>query len=101
VVGSRNSSNSKRLVEVAANHGVRAFLVDDCNGVEAAWLEGVRNVALTAGASAPEHLVQELLAFLEEHGFTRLEEVELVEEDVRFSLPSELGRGAAGLTRLA
>src|SRR5579863_1603248 len=60
VVGSQNSSNSKRLVEVSENAGVRAYLVNDCDEVDIAWLEGVRNVAVTAGASAPEHLVGEL-----------------------------------------
>lgn len=91
VVGSRNSSNSKRLVEVAESCGMRAYLVNDAAGVVTAWLEGVRSVAVTAGASAPEHLVEELVSFLRSHGFTRLEEVGLVEEDVRFSLPPELG----------
>jgi 4-hydroxy-3-methylbut-2-enyl diphosphate reductase len=90
VVGSENSSNSKRLVEVAGNLGVQAYLANDCREVNTAWLEGVRNVAVTAGASAPEHLVQELMAFLGERGFHRMEEIELVEEDVRFSLPAEL-----------
>src|SRR5271167_4558935 len=56
VVGSENSSNSKRLVEVGANFGVRSYLVNDCEDVNPAWLEGVKNVAVTAGASAPEHL---------------------------------------------
>jgi 4-hydroxy-3-methylbut-2-en-1-yl diphosphate reductase len=101
VVGSRNSSNSKRLVEVAENSGVRAFLVNDCGDVDVKWLDGVRDVALTAGASAPEHLVQELLDFLRDHGFHRLEEVELVEEDVRFSLPPELARASGGLTTIS
>lgn len=100
VVGSQNSSNSKRLVEVAENSGVRAYLVNDRFDVRAEWLQDVRRVAVTAGASAPEHLVEELLTFLREHGFARLEEVELVEEDVRFSLPSELVRSASGLTRI-
>ncbi len=90
VVGSRNSSNSKRLVEVARNIGVRAYLANDCAEVDTAWLEGARNVGVTAGASAPEHLVQELIAFLRDRGFRRMEEIELVDEDVRFSLPSEL-----------
>ena len=90
VVGSPNSSNSKRLVEVGANLGVRSYLVNDCGDVETAWLEGVKNVGLTAGASAPEHLVQELIAFLQEQGFREMEEIEMVDEDVRFSLPAEL-----------
>jgi 4-hydroxy-3-methylbut-2-enyl diphosphate reductase len=90
VVGSQNSSNSKRLVEVARNSGVPAYLVNDCGDVDRAWLADVRNVAVTAGASAPEHLVEELMDFLGGIGYTTLEEIELVDEDVRFSLPAEL-----------
>jgi 4-hydroxy-3-methylbut-2-enyl diphosphate reductase len=90
VVGSQNSSNSKRLVEVGDNFGVRSFLVNDRTDVNPDWLEGVRNVAVTAGASAPEHLVQELIEFLRGVGFHQMEEIELVDEDVRFSLPAEL-----------
>ncbi len=100
VVGSQNSSNSKRLVEVAENSGVRAYLVNDRFDVHEEWFQGVRSVAVTAGASAPEHLVQELVAYLKGYGFNRLEEVELVEEDVRFSLPSELARSASNITRI-
>jgi 4-hydroxy-3-methylbut-2-en-1-yl diphosphate reductase len=101
VVGSRNSSNSKRLVEVGENFGVRAFLVNDFTEVDVAWLEGVGNVGVTAGASAPEHLVQELIEFLRSHGFRSVEEVELVDEDVRFSLPPELTRASAQLTTIS
>jgi 4-hydroxy-3-methylbut-2-enyl diphosphate reductase len=90
VVGSENSSNSKRLVEVGDNFGVRSHLVNDCSDVHTAWLAGVKNVGVTAGASAPEHLVQELIEFLREHGYRQMEEIELVDEDVRFSLPAEL-----------
>jgi 4-hydroxy-3-methylbut-2-enyl diphosphate reductase len=90
VVGSENSSNSKRLVEVGDNFGVRSHLVNDCSDVDTAWLDGVKNVGVTAGASAPEHLVRELIEFLRGHGFRQLEEIELVDEDVRFSLPAEL-----------
>jgi 4-hydroxy-3-methylbut-2-enyl diphosphate reductase len=90
VVGSQNSSNSKRLVEVGANFGVRSYLVNDCGDIDSAWLDGVKNVGVTAGASAPEHLVQGLMDFLRDRGFGQLEEIELVDEDVRFSLPSEL-----------
>ncbi len=90
VVGSQNSSNSKRLVEVGDGFGVRSYLVNDRCDVDVAWLEGVKNVGVTAGASAPEHLVQELIAFLTEHGFRQMEEIEMVDEDVRFSLPAEL-----------
>src|SRR5438093_1052509 len=80
VVGSQNSSNSKRLVEVGDNFGVRSYLVNDRNDVDPAWLDGVRNVAVTAGASAPEHLVQELMEFLHDSGYRQMEEIELVEE---------------------
>jgi 4-hydroxy-3-methylbut-2-enyl diphosphate reductase len=90
VVGSQNSSNSKRLVEVGDKFGVRSYLVNDRSDVDRVWLEGVKNVAVTAGASAPEHLVGELIEFLRGHGFRQMEEIELVDEDVRFSLPSEL-----------
>ena len=90
VVGSQNSSNSKRLVEVGTNFGIRSYLVNDRGDVDIAWLEGIQNVGVTAGASAPEHLVQELIAFLQEHGFRQMEEIEMVDEDVRFSLPAEL-----------
>jgi 4-hydroxy-3-methylbut-2-enyl diphosphate reductase len=101
VVGSQNSSNSKRLVEVGENTGVRSFLVNDWDDVDENWLNGVKNVAVTAGASAPEHLVNELIASLREHGFHQLEEVELVEEDVRFSLPGELAHAASVLTTIS
>jgi len=90
VVGSQNSSNSKRLVEVGDNFGVASHLVNDCRDIDTAWLDHVKNVGVTAGASAPEHLVQELIEFLSERGYQDLEEIELVDEDVRFSLPAEL-----------
>jgi len=90
VVGSENSSNSKRLVEVGTNFGVRSYLVNDRGEVDRAWLSGVKNVGVTAGASAPEHLVEELISFLRNDGFHQVEEIEMVDEDVRFSLPSEL-----------
>jgi 4-hydroxy-3-methylbut-2-enyl diphosphate reductase len=86
---------------VSANAGVRAYLVNDYEEVDIAWLNGVFNVAVTAGASAPENLVEELVAFLRDRGFHRLEEVELIDEDVRFSLPPELARTAPGLTTIS
>jgi len=101
VVGSQNSSNSKRLVEVGENSGVRSYLVNDWGDVDNEWLSGVKNVAVTAGASAPEHLVDQLIASLRDHGFHQLEEVELVEEDVRFSLPGELAHAASALTTIS
>jgi 4-hydroxy-3-methylbut-2-enyl diphosphate reductase len=90
VIGSQNSSNSKRLVEVSNNSGVPAYLVDDAQEVEPRWLAGARTVAVTAGASAPEHLVQELIEALGREGYNRLEEMNLKEEDVRFTLPAQL-----------
>jgi 4-hydroxy-3-methylbut-2-enyl diphosphate reductase len=102
VVGSRNSSNSKRLVEVCEKSGVPAYLVDDASEVQPSWLEKVSTVAVTAGASAPEYLVQALIASLQRSGFGRVEELRVKEEEVRFSLPSELTRlpeSQAGATR--
>jgi 4-hydroxy-3-methylbut-2-enyl diphosphate reductase len=90
VVGSKNSSNSRRLVEVCEKDGVSACLVDDESEIDQSWLKDVDTVAVTAGASAPENLVQDLIATLRQYGFTDLEEFQLKEEDVRFSLPSEL-----------
>lgn len=90
VVGSQNSSNSRRLVEVCEKAGVPAYLLDDCGEVHPAMLEGVDTVAVTAGASAPEHLVEELISHLRAKGYKNLEEAEIKEEDVRFTLPSDL-----------
>jgi 4-hydroxy-3-methylbut-2-enyl diphosphate reductase len=101
VVGSLNSSNSRRLVEVCENSGVRSYLVDDERGVNPRWLDGVTAVGVTAGASAPENLVQNLVSWLRRNGFNSLEEVELVDEDVRFSLPSELLAAGGRLTTIS
>jgi 4-hydroxy-3-methylbut-2-en-1-yl diphosphate reductase len=95
VVGSSNSSNSRRLVEVSERNGVPAYLIDDLGEVEAEWLEGVDTIAVTAGASAPEHLVQDLIQSLQQRGYRELQEMEIREEDVRFNLPSELARSRA------
>ena len=92
VVGSQNSSNSRRLVEVCQKIGVPAYLIDDLGEVRPEWLEGVETVAVTAGASAPENLVEGLIASLQERGYSDLEEMEIKEEDVRFNLPAELVR---------
>jgi 4-hydroxy-3-methylbut-2-enyl diphosphate reductase len=92
VVGSQNSSNSRRLVEVCEKMGVPAYLVDDLTEVRREWLENIQTVAVTAGASAPENLVEQLVEFLQQRGFAQLEEMEVKEEDVRFNLPAELTR---------
>ncbi|MGA7633417.1 MAG: 4-hydroxy-3-methylbut-2-enyl diphosphate reductase [Terriglobales bacterium] len=90
VVGSDNSSNSKRLVEVARSLGTEAHLIDDCHNIQPQWLHGVKTVALTAGASAPEHLVQEVVEYLAERGFGDVQELEIMPENVRFGLPPEI-----------
>jgi len=90
VVGSPNSSNSNRLVEVAGNLGTNAYLIDTCQDINGRWLEGVKTVALTAGASAPEILVQEVIAYLGQRGFGNVREVEVMPEHVRFALPPEI-----------
>jgi 4-hydroxy-3-methylbut-2-enyl diphosphate reductase len=90
VVGSDNSSNSKRLVEVARSLGTSAHLIDSCKNIEADWLEGVNTLALTAGASAPECLVEEVVKFLATKGFNNVREVEVMPENVRFGLPPEI-----------
>ncbi|MFF4773954.1 4-hydroxy-3-methylbut-2-enyl diphosphate reductase [Microtetraspora fusca] len=93
VVGSTNSSNSKRLVEVAKDYGAAAsYLVDDASLIQDAWLDGVSTVGVTSGASVPEELVDGVLRRLAEHGFTDVEEVETVQERMRFALPHELRR---------
>ncbi len=91
VVGSTNSSNSVRLVEVARDAGApAAYLVDDASAVEPGWLEGVTTVGVTSGASVPEDLVDGVLDRLAEHGFGDVEEVEAVKERMVFALPREL-----------
>ncbi len=92
VIGSTNSSNSMRLVEVAEAGGVQAYLIDDIAEMDPAWLEGVRTVGITAGASAPEHLVQESVEFFRRMGVSRVEEWDGIREDVVFALPSEIQR---------
>ncbi len=93
VVGSANSSNSVRLVEVALDAGVpAAYLVDDASDVDPGWLDGVSTVGLTSGASVPEELVTGVLERLAGHGFGSVEEVEAVEERLVFALPPELRR---------
>lgn len=101
VVGSRNSSNSNRLVEVSENLGTRSYLIDKADDVKAEWLEGVDKVAVTAGASAPEVLVQEVVAFLSARGYGDAEEVEVMPENVRFGLPPEIVRAIASAPAIA
>jgi 4-hydroxy-3-methylbut-2-en-1-yl diphosphate reductase len=90
VIGSRNSSNSNRLVEVARDHGAESHLIDNELQVREEWLEGTRVVGITSGASAPEELVQRLVDFFRARGTEQVSEFEVVQEDVRFMLPKEI-----------
>jgi 4-hydroxy-3-methylbut-2-en-1-yl diphosphate reductase len=99
VLGSHNSSNSRRLKEVAEGFGTRAYLIDDDSEIDPAWLEGARCVGVTAGASAPEHLVQELVAYFRASGFDQIEELETVHETVTFVPPPELLHQVSGRSK--
>jgi 4-hydroxy-3-methylbut-2-enyl diphosphate reductase len=90
VIGSTNSSNSNRLVEVARELGTPSHLIDNHMQVDPAWLEGVETVGITSGASAPEELVERLVAYFEERGASDVSELSTVEEDVRFMLPKKI-----------
>ncbi len=101
VVGSQNSSNSNRLVELAQRLNVRAQLIDAATDINPKWLEGVRRVGLTAGASAPEVLVEQVSERLAQFGFTDQRDLDLIREDVRFTLPAELATIAPAPRRAA
>lgn len=90
VVGAANSSNSLRLVEVARQNGVRAYRIDRASEIDPAWLDNVGSAAITAGASTPEHLVNEVAEWFSHHGVSRVEEFENVDENVVFPLPKQL-----------
>jgi 4-hydroxy-3-methylbut-2-en-1-yl diphosphate reductase len=96
VIGSRNSSNSNRLVEVARDHGAESHLIDNEAQVREEWLEGKRTVGISSGASAPEELVQRLVEFFRARGTADVSEFEVVQEDVRFMLPKEIRKALAG-----
>lgn len=100
VVGSENSSNSLRMVEVGEAAGMAGHLIDDESDIDPSWLEGIRNVALSAGASAPESHVMRVVRHLQEAGFQTVREVEAVREDVTFPVPPEL-RAVHPLTQIA
>jgi 4-hydroxy-3-methylbut-2-en-1-yl diphosphate reductase len=96
VVGSTNSSNSNRLVEVSRNLGTIGYLIDNSQAIDPKWLVGVENVAVTAGASAPEVLVEDVVSYLRQNGFENVEEVEVMPENVRFGLPPEIVQAIGG-----
>jgi 4-hydroxy-3-methylbut-2-enyl diphosphate reductase len=95
VIGSRNSSNSNRLVEVARAGGVEAHLIDDETGIDEAWIEGIETVGVASGASAPEKLVERVCDWFRAHGVEDISAHRVVEEDVEFRLPVELRRELA------
>ena len=95
VIGSRNSSNSNRLVEVAREHGAASHLIDNSTQVLDEWLEGVGVLGITSGASAPEGLVLDLVEFFRARGTTQVEEFEVIKEDVRFMLPKTIRQALA------
>jgi 4-hydroxy-3-methylbut-2-en-1-yl diphosphate reductase len=95
VIGSSNSSNSNRLVEVARAHGAESHLIDNEAQVREEWLEGKRVVGISSGASAPEELVQRLVDFFRARGTADVSEFEVVQEDVRFMLPKEIRKALA------
>lgn len=96
VVGSTNSSNSNRLVEVSRNLGTKGYLIDNSQAIDPKWLEGINTVAVTAGASAPEVLVEDVVNYLNQNGFSSVEEVEVMPENVRFGLPPEIVQAIGG-----
>ena len=93
VIGSTNSSNSNRLVEVAREYGAESYLIDNHTQVDPAWLEGVETVGITSGASAPEELVEDLVNLFREMGVEEIGESRTVDESVRFMLPKEIRKG--------
>ena len=95
VIGSDNSSNSRRLREVAEMTGARAYLIEDASKIDPAWLQGVECVAITAGASAPEYLVLEVVEYFRRLGVTEVQEIDTVEERVTFIPPPELAHELA------
>ncbi len=96
VVGSETSSNSKRLVEVSRDRSVPAHLIDTAAQIDPSWLDGVEVVGLTSGASAPEVLVEEVIAWFRQRGTDHVDTVLVVDEDVEFAMPSNLARKLAG-----
>jgi 4-hydroxy-3-methylbut-2-enyl diphosphate reductase len=97
VIGSRNSSNSNRLVEVARELGTDAYLIDNESQVREEWLAGKRVIGITSGASAPEELVQRLVEFFRARGTDDIRELEVVSEDVRFMLPKTIRQAIAAV----
>jgi 4-hydroxy-3-methylbut-2-enyl diphosphate reductase len=98
VIGSQNSSNSQRLVDVARDYGTESYLIDNETQVQEAWLDGKRVVGISSGASAPEELVDGLVAFFAARGVQDVSEFEVIREDVRFMLPKRIREDLAAQT---
>jgi len=90
VIGSRNSSNSVRLVEVARDFGIESHLIDTAAEIREEWLDGAHVVGISSGASAPENLVQDLVQLFRDRGVTDISEFHVIREDVRFMLPKTI-----------
>jgi 4-hydroxy-3-methylbut-2-enyl diphosphate reductase len=101
VVGSANSSNSNRLVEVSKNLDTNSYLIDRAEAIRPEWLDGIDTVAVTAGASAPEVLVQDVVAYLQSKGYGDVDEIEVMPENVRFGLPPEIVQAIASAPKPA
>ncbi len=101
MVGSRNSSNSNRLREIGIEQGLPSYLIADGSELDPAWLSGVRTVGLTAGASAPEELVLDVIETLRRHSDVEVEQLDGVQETIEFRLPSELRSEEAATPRKA
>lgn len=101
VVGSTNSSNSNRLVEVSKNLDTNSYLIDTADAIRPEWLDGVNTVAVTAGASAPEVLVKDVVEYLQTMGYGSVDEVEVMPENVRFGLPPEIVQAIASAPPVA
>jgi 4-hydroxy-3-methylbut-2-enyl diphosphate reductase len=101
VVGSKNSSNSNRLVEVSKNLDTNSYLIDSADAIQPEWLNGVNTVAVTAGASAPEVLVKDVVEYLQSMGYGDVDEVEVMPENVRFGLPPEIVQAIASAPKPA
>ena len=101
VVGSTNSSNSNRLVEVSKNLHTNSYLIDTADAIRPEWLDGVNTVAVTAGASAPEVLVKDVVEYLQTMGYGSVDEVEVMPENVRFGLPPEIVQAIASAPPVA
>jgi 4-hydroxy-3-methylbut-2-enyl diphosphate reductase len=92
VIGSQNSSNSNRLVDVARAGGIEAHLIEDASAIEERWLDAVETVGVTSGASAPERLVEGVCDWFRERGVEQIEQCRIVDEHMEFRLPVELRR---------